>query len=134
LQIRAFDVRIGIGQSGVNLFGFDLGVLFTAGGQFGSTAEGLAVREGRLGAGIRGRSGRLTLGLDAEGVLLSIARKSMADNLTGTGFAARASIGLDLVQFGTSAVYVSLEGSLAAIGVSDDRYLPSALICLGFRM
>ena len=136
VQIRALDLRLGLGsrQSGVTVLGLELGVLFIAGGQLGSTAEGLPVKEGRLGAGIRGRNGRLTLGLDAEGVLLSIGRKSMPGSLVGTGFAARASIAVDLVQFGGSAVYAGVEGSLAAIGSSDDRYLPAALLGLGVRM
>jgi hypothetical protein len=136
VQIRALDLRLGLGgrQSGVTVLGLELGVLFTAGGQLGSTVEGLSVKEGRLGAGIRGRNGRLTLGLDAEGVLLSITRKSMPGSLVGTGFAARALIALDLVQFGNSAIYAGVEGSLSAIGSSDDRYLPAALFGLGFRM
>ena len=136
VKIRAVDVRVGVGprQTGASAAGLDLGVLLTAGGQFGSTGEGLSAWEGRLGGGIRGRSGRLILGLDAEGIVLSIARKSMPGNLVGTGFGARLRVGVDLVQFGSSALCLGVEGSLAAIGSSDDRYLSGVLIGAGLRL
>jgi hypothetical protein len=138
VSIRAVDVRLGVGgrQPGQRLLGLEgveLGVLFTVGGQIGSTAHGLPVKAGRLGAGVRGRSGRLTAGLDAEAILLVVTRQSTSGELRGTGFLARVQFGLDLLQFEGSALYLGLEGSLAAIGSSDDRYLPAAQGGLGFR-
>jgi hypothetical protein len=137
VAIRAAGGRLGIGSRPTEAKaagGFDVSILFTAAGQFGSTTEGLSVKEGRLGVGIRGRSGRLTLGLDAEGVLLSIARTTLPGNLLGTGLGARAVIAVDLVQFDNRAVWAGLEGSFAAIGSSDDRYLPAAQLSLGCRL
>lgn len=136
VQIRTAGGRLGIGSrlAGASAAGFDLAVLFTAAGQFGSTTDGLGVKEGRLGAAIRGHSGRLTLGLDGEAVLLSIARTSVPGNLLGTGLAVRIVIALDVVQFESRAIWAGLEGSIAAIGSSDDRYLPSAQLSLGVRL
>ena len=138
VSIHAFDLRLGVGgrQAGqglLDLQDLELGALFIVGGQIGSTAQGLRMKAGHLGVGVRGRAGRVTAGLDAEAIVLAVTRRSTSGDLLGTGFLARALLGFDLLQLGTSALYLGLEGSLAMIGSSDDRYLPAAQAGLGFR-
>lgn len=99
---------------------------------FGS--RGVSVNELRLGVGARVRSGRLTFGLGAEWVRLTLDRASTYGGLAGSGLAARVLGGVDVVRFGQAALLLTLEVSLAQLGPSGSgTFVPSAQGGFGLR-
>lgn len=99
---------------------------------FGS--RGVSVNELRLGVGGRARSGRLTVGLGAEWVRLTLDRASTAGSLAGSGLAARVLGGVDVVRWGQAALLLTLEASLAQLGPGGlGTFVPSAQGGFGLR-
>jgi hypothetical protein len=112
----------------------DLAVLVTAGGLVGESSAGLKATGRRLGLGTRARLGRLLLGADLELVQLDFERRSTSGRLRGTGVGGRLLAGLQLVQLGPAALFLTLEGQLDELApITSKIFVPAGQLGLGAR-
>jgi hypothetical protein len=139
VALHSYGLRLALGANGPPTglaFGDELGWVVSLTGSLGESSHGLPLRDGRLGLGARLRFGRITAGLEAEGVLLSIRRTSLPGTLTGTGVGGRALVAVDLFRERSAALVAAVDGGLAMVGsisASDASWVPDIRAALGVR-